>query len=124
MSNELLSVAGITTIVALLFTLVFQYAPVLRVKWGGLKTEIKQLVVLGLYIVVGAVVAFGGCVEVIKAIIPGLLCVEPLSFLQYVFAVVIAVGAGQGVFSLLPEKVDVTVAKAERGFDVLEIYDE
>lgn len=122
MPTELLSVAGITTIVALLFTLVFQYAPVLRVKWGGLKKEIKQLVVLGIYIVVGAIVAFGGCVAAIKAVIPALLCVEPLSFLQYVFAVVIAVGAGQGVFSLLPEKADVTDAKEER--DSLVVFED
>jgi hypothetical protein len=114
MTNELLSVAGVTTLIVFLVTLLFQYLPGLRVKWGGVKSEVKMLVVLGAYVVVGAVVAFGGCVAFLANLIPSLLCADAPSFLQYVFAVFVAVGGGQGVFSLLPELKDVTVSKELR----------
>ena len=112
--NELLSVAGITTIIALGLTVLFQYVPVLRTKWASVPGEAKKAIVLGMYIVVGAVVAFGGCIQALGNIVPKLGCVPLPDFLTYAFAVVIAVGAGQGVFGLLPEAADVTVAKAVR----------
>ena len=62
--NEILSVAGITSILVVIITLLFQYFPVLRVKWGGLASNVKKLIVLALYFAVGAFVAFGGCVDV------------------------------------------------------------
>jgi hypothetical protein len=111
MASELLSVAGITTILVLLITVVFQYFPGLRVFWGGVKSEVKMLSVLALYIVAGAIVAFGGCIPALAGIFPGLICADAPTFLNYVFAVFIAVGSGQGVFSLLPEMRDVTFAK-------------
>lgn len=114
MSPELLSVAGITTVVALLFTVVFQYVPGLRTRWGAVGSELKKAIVLGMYVVVGAIVAFAGCVPAIKAFIPAFLCVPVPTFLTYFFGVVIAVGAGQGVFGLLPEVGDVTAAKDAR----------
>jgi hypothetical protein len=116
MMDEILSVSGVTTILVLLLTLVFQYFPGLRVKWGGLATNIKMGIVLALYIVVGAFVAFGGCAAFLVTLIPGLLCSDATTFTQFVFAVLIAVGSGQGVFELLPEKNDVTEAKADRPY--------
>ena len=112
--NEILSVAGVTSIIAVIVTLIFQYLPGLRVKWAGLETNLKMLVVLGLYIAFGAVVAFGGCVAFFAQFVPSLLCSDGVSFVQYVVAVMIAVGAGQGVFGLLPELQDVTITKAAR----------
>ncbi len=114
MSNELFSVAGITTIVVLIFTVVFQYFPGLRLKWAALASEVKKLIVLGLYLVSGAIVAFGGCIVALKAIIPALLCSEVSPFLSFVFGVLIAVGAGQGVFGILPELEDVKAAREAR----------
>ena len=114
MENEILSFAGITAILVTLFTLVFQYAPGLRVKWAGLKSEAKQVVVLGLYLAVGAFVAFGGCEAFLAQYIAGLQCVDAPTFIQYAVSVVLAVGAGQGVFELLPKKQDVQIAKASR----------
>jgi len=114
MASELLSVAGITTILVLLITVVFQYLPGLRVYWGEVKSEVKMLCVLALYIVAGAFVAFGGCIPALAGIFPGLICADAPTFLNYVFAVFIAVGSGQGVFSLMPEMRDVTEAKSLR----------
>jgi anaerobic C4-dicarboxylate transporter len=112
--NEILSVAGITSILVVIITLLFQYFPVLRVKWGGVATNVKMLIVLALYLVIGAVVGFGGCIALFVKLIPNLLCSDPVTFFQYAFAVTAAIGSGQGVFSLLPELKDVTIAKAAR----------
>ena len=46
MTSELLTVAGITTLVVLIFTLLFQYIPGLRVWWASLRSEAKKGVVL------------------------------------------------------------------------------
>jgi hypothetical protein len=114
--ENILNVAGITAILVFIVTLLFQYFPGLRVKWAGVKSEVKSLVVLGIYIVVGAVVGFGGCVDVIAQIIPQLMCANAPTFIQYVFAVFVAVGAGQGIFELLPELKDVQAARSERPY--------
>ena len=109
-----LTVAFVTILIVTVFTLLFQYFPGLRVTWAGLQTEVKSLIVLGLYLAVGAIVAFGGCVPALLVVIPALLCVGVSPFITYVVATLIAVGAGQGVFSVLPELKDVAAAKAAR----------
>jgi len=114
MSSELFSVAGITTIVVLIFTVFFQYFPGLRIKWAQLASEVKKLIVFGIYLASGAIVAFGGCWVALKELIPALLCESPASFLSFVFGVLFAVGAGQGAFGLLPELKDVKAAKEGR----------
>ena len=124
MSTELFSVAGVTTVVALIFTLAFQYIPKLRVLWGGLASEAKKAIVLGIYVVTGAVVAFGGCIDAIKGMFPALQCVAAPEFANFFFGVLVAIGAGQGVFGILPELNDVAEAKFDRDVDTLEIYDD
>ncbi len=115
MSEGLFSVAGITTIVVLFFTLLFQYVPGLRVKWGALATETKKYIILGIYLVAGAIVAFGGCFPAFaNALGLPLLCVTSSAFVNFAFGVLVAIGAGQGAFGLLPEAKDVTVAKDAR----------
>ena len=112
--NEILSVAGITSILVVIITLLFQYFPGLRVKWGGIASNVKKLIVLVLYFAVGAFVAFGGCVAVFARFIPSLMCLDAVTFLQYCFAVLLAIGPGQGIFELLPELGDVAAAKLAR----------
>ncbi len=114
MTPELLSVGGVTTLLVLILTVIFQYVPVLRVQWAAVRSEAKMLIVLAVYVVVGAIIAFGGCIAFIAALIPLLLCSTAPTFLNYVFAVAVAIGAGQGIFSLMPELKDVTAAKATR----------
>lgn len=114
--ENILTVAGVTTILVFILTLVFQYFPKLRVMWAGLKSEIKMLVMLGAYLIFGAIVAFGGCVEFLANLISQLQCADAPTFIQYIFAVFVAVGAGQGVFTLLPELQDVTAARSERPY--------
>lgn len=112
--ENILTVAGITTVLVFILTIIFQYFPGLRVKWAGVKSEVKMFIMLGAYIVFGAFVAFAGCWDFLADIFVQLQCTDPLTFVQYLFAVVVAVGAGQGVFSLLPELQDVQAAKSER----------
>jgi hypothetical protein len=114
--NSLLSVGGITTLLVLILTVLFQYVPGLRVLWGGVKSEVKMLIVLGVYAVIGAFVAFGGCLAFLASIFPQLECVDAPTFLSYLWSVAVAVGAGQGIFSLLPELKDVSAAKDARPF--------
>lgn len=112
--DSILTVAGITGILVTIVTLVFQYFPGLRVKWAGIATEYKRGIIFALYVIVGAIVGFGGCVEAIAAILPQLLCSTATGFGEYVVGVLLAVGAGQGIFDLLPETADVLAAKAAR----------
>jgi hypothetical protein len=114
--ESLLSVGGITTLLVLILTVLFQYVPGLRVIWGGVKSEVKMLVVLGIYFIIGAFVAFGGCLEFLASIFPKLLCVDAPTFLSYLWSVAVAIGAGQGIFSLMPELGDVTEAKYDRDY--------
>ena len=115
MTEGLLSVAGITTIVALLFTLLFQYVPGLRVKWAAQSSDTKRVIVLGVYLITGAIVAFGGCFPAFaNALGLPLMCVALSSFVSFAFGVLVAIGAGQGVFSLLPELADVAAVKDAR----------
>lgn len=112
--ENILTVAGVTAVIMFILTLLFQYFPGLRVRWAGLKSEVKMLSVLGAYIVIGATVAFGGCVAFLASLIPQLQCTDTITFMQYLFAVLVAVGAGQGAFTLLPILQDVQAAKSER----------
>lgn len=116
MEAQLFSVAGITTVIVLLFTLLFQYAPVVRVKWAGLKREAKKAIVLGLYLITGAIVAFAGCIPALATTFPFLLCSTINAFVSYAVGVVIAIGLGQGVFSLMPELDEVKIAKDDRAW--------
>ncbi len=112
--GEILSIGGITAIISVLVTLVLQFVPGLRVKWAGLSSAFKGLAILGMYVIVGAVVAFGGCVEFLKAIFSTLLCSDAPTFVNYVIAVLMAIAGGQGLFNLLPELADVSAAKEAR----------
>lgn len=111
---ELLDIAKITTVLMVVFTLIFQYIPGLRVKWASVKSEYKKAIVLGLYLMFGAAVAFGGCLPEVLKVFPQLLCVDAPIFLNFVFGVLVAIGAGQGIFSLMPELNDVKEVKAMR----------
>lgn len=102
--NEILTVASVTAIVSVLFTLAFQYFPKLKDVWASVGSEAKRIIVLALYLVVGALIAFGGCLDILAQLIPQLLCTDAMTFGQYAIAVVFAIGAGQGVFQLLPGK--------------------
>jgi hypothetical protein len=119
MNPEIISIASITTFIALVVTAVFQYAPKLNVWWGGLAINHKKLGVAALYLVAGAVVAWGGCIVALKEIFPALLCAQPATFIDYAFGVFLAVAMGQGVFGLAPEAKAVTEVKAERDAAIL-----
>jgi len=119
MSPETISIAMVTTFVALVVTAVFQYAPKVSLWWAALPINVKKLGIAGVYLFTGAVIAWGGCVEGLKAIIPSLMCVEPATFLEFGWGVILAVAGGQGVFGLAPELKSVTAVKAVRDAAVL-----
>jgi len=115
MDEGLLSVSKITLVVVAIFTLFFQFFPVARVRWAALPGEVKKRILVGVYILPGAVVAFGGCFPAFaEAVGLPLLCVGTSAFGNFIFGVLLAVGAGQGAFGLIPELEDVRLAKDAR----------
>lgn len=111
---QLISIAAITTFVSLVVTALFQYAPKVSIWWASKPTNTKKLIIAGVYLVSGAVVAWGGCVAILASAFPQLLCVSPATFVDFAFGVFLAVAAGQGVFGLAPETKAVTLAKKWR----------
>jgi hypothetical protein len=109
-----LSIAAITTFISLVVTALFQYAPKLNVWWAARPTEEKKRLILAMYAVAGAAVAWGGCIAPLGKVFPQLGCVEVATFLEYIGGVITAVAFGQGVFGLAPEAKAVTLAKAAR----------
>ena len=112
--QNILSIGGVTALLVIAVTLILQFAPGIRVKWGGLPSNAKKGIIVLLYVLGGAVVAFGGCVAFIASIFPQLLCVDAPTFVGYLASLLVAVAGGQGFFNLLPELDDVEEAKALR----------
>jgi hypothetical protein len=67
-----------------------------------------------MYLVVGAVIAWGGCIVALGEVFPQLSCVEPATFIEYAGGVLTAVAFGQGAFELAPTAKAVTAAKAAK----------
>lgn len=116
---SILSITAVTAMISVGFTVIVQYFPKVNVAWGGLPKEHKKFIVLAGYLVVGAAVAWGGCIAAVKNLIPQLLCAQPASFAEYALGVFFAVGGGQSVFGLAPEAAAVTEVIAERDAAVL-----
>lgn len=99
---------------AILLSLGFSYIPGLNTWYGGLKTQEKQLLMLGLLILVGAAsfgMACAGWLTDFTGMV--LACDKPTAILV-VKSVVLAIIANQSVYLISPETQAVTAAKAER----------
>ena len=106
MTAEILAgVAGI------LLSLIFSYVPRLNVKFAALSKEVKQLIMLGLIVVVAGA-SYGLACWGILADLTGLgLTCDKAGLLGLVRAVVVAIIANQGVYAISPNTQAVRAAK-------------
>jgi hypothetical protein len=103
-------VAGIASII---LTLVFAYFPKLRVWFAGLASEMKSLIMLGLFALISGItfaLAFNG-------IIP---TDEPLTWVKLVQVFIMTLVASQPAYLILPQAKDVKEAKMLRDYATLE----
>jgi len=98
---------------ALVLTLVFAYFPVLRVKFAGLASEMKSLIMLGLF----ALVSLGAFALAFYGIIP---TAEPLTWFKLVQVFMLTVVLSQPAYTILPKPADVRDAKLIRDYAILE----
>jgi len=97
----------IAGIVGVLLTLIFAYFPKLRVAYGGLQSEIKSLIMLGLLAATAVVItllAQGGVITTS----------EPVTWMLFGKVLFAALIANQPVYTILPKLADVTAAKLNR----------
>jgi divalent metal cation (Fe/Co/Zn/Cd) transporter len=97
----------ISGIVGVILTLVFAYFPKLRVWYGGLASEIKSLIMLGLLAASSLTIfllAWNGVIQTS----------EPVTLTTLLQVLFFAIAANQPVYRILPEAGDVVEAKANR----------
>ena len=103
----------IAGVVAVLLAVIFAYFPKLRVAYGGLASEAKSGIMLGLYLLATAVIYLLG--------LSGTIPVEvPLNWFDAVLVFFSLVIVGQPTYNVLPEARDVRDAKIERDYAVVE----
>lgn len=102
--------AAIAVILGAVISLLFSYVPGLSVWFAGLKTEIKQLVMAGLMLVVTGA-AFG---LVCAGIIQSTTTCDKTGLIQVVFVFIQALMANQATYALSPQTKAVESAKAAR----------
>lgn len=104
-SSELIvSIAGIV------LSLLFSYIPGLRTWYAALVTETKQLIMLGLLIVVTGAIYALGCYGVIDT---GIVCGKD-GIVSLVFMLIAGVVSNQATYMITPQTNDVVIAKAIR----------
>lgn len=97
----------IAGIVGILLTLIFAYFPKLRVLYGGLQSEVKSLIMLGLILVTALVITLLAYTKVITTN-------EPVTWLLFAKVMFAALIANQPAYTILPQAADVTRAKLNR----------
>ena len=97
----------IAGIVGILLTLVFAYFPKLRVLYGGLQSETKSLIMLGLLVITALVITMLAQYGVLTTS-------EPITWLLFVKVLFAALLANQPAYTLLPQAADVKEAKLNR----------
>jgi len=103
-SEMLVAVAGVV------LSLLFSYVPGLRTWYAALKSEIKQLIMLGLLAVVSGAIFALGCFDILSI---GITC-DKYGAISMVWMFIAALVANQATYSITPETNDVTIAKAVR----------
>ncbi len=97
----------LAAIVGFLLTLIFAYFPKLRVWYGGLVSEVKSYIMIGLLFVTGFAVTGLAHFGVLAT-------AEPVTWMLFAKVMLAALVANQPVYTLLPEADDVKNAKLER----------
>lgn len=103
-SEVIVGIAGVV------LSLLFSYIPGLRVWFAGLVTETKQLIMLGLLIVVSGAIFALGCYGVIDT---GIAC-DKNGAISLVFMLISGVIANQATYLISPQANDVVIAKQLR----------
>ena len=109
-SEMLVGIAGVV------LSLFFSYIPGLRVWFAGLASEMKQLIMLGLILVISAVVYILGCNGIL---VTNIAC-DKAGLVSFLYIVITAVIANQATYSITPQTNDVLVAKQLRDDGELE----
>jgi len=91
-------------------SLLFSYIPGLRVWYAGLVSETKQLIMLGLILVISGAVFVLGCNGILATNIQ---C-DKSGIVSFVFIVITAIISNQATYSITPQTKDVLVAKQMR----------
>ena len=94
-------------IVGVLLTLIFAYFPKLRVLYGGLQSETKSLIMLGLLLITALVITLLAYTKVITTS-------EPVTWWLFARVMFAALVANQPTYNILPQAADVTQAKLDR----------
>ncbi len=103
-SEMLVSIAGVV------LSLLFSYIPGLRTWYAGLVAEVKQLIMLGLIILVSGAVFALGCYDILST---GIAC-DRYGVISLVWMVVLGLTSNQAAYMITPATNDVVIAKQMR----------
>ena len=103
-SEMLVSIAGVV------LSLLFSYIPGLRTWYAGLVAEVKQLIMLGLIVLVSGAVFALGCYDILST---GIAC-DRYGVISLVWMVVLGLTSNQAAYMITPATNDVVIAKQMR----------
>jgi hypothetical protein len=106
----ILSPVVLASIVAIVVSLLFNYIPGLRVWFGGLKSQFKSLLMIGVLVVVSFAIWGSGCLGLLAV---NLSC-NAQGVVELVKIFVATILANQATYLLSPVVEDVQTAKDER----------
>jgi hypothetical protein len=101
--------AGIGYAAGVALSLLFKWFPKLNTWYAGQSSTVKRLIMLGLCIVVGAVVASAACIKLFHWV-----SCDEQGLVRLVFAIFAVVAGNQNTYLLIPETQAVERAKAAR----------
>lgn len=101
----------IAAVAGIVLTLIFSYFPKLNTWFAALEKGTKQAIMAGVLILVTGVLFGLGCASLIT--IPDFTC-DRATLVQYLWMLIWAIVANQGVYKLLPQTRAVRTAKATR----------
>ena len=112
MSPEILA-----AVASIVLSLAFSYIPTLRTWYAEKAKEFQQLVMLGLLVLVAAASYGLACAGVLADLFGATLTCDKPGMIGLIRALIFAVVANQGIYSLTPAANDVRAAKFERKED-------
>jgi len=109
MSPEILA-----AVASIVLSLAFSYIPTLRTWYAEKAKEFQQLVMLGLLVLVAGAAYGLACAGVLADLFGASLTCDKPGLVGLIRALIFAVVANQGIYSLTPAIADVRAAKFER----------
>lgn len=90
----------IVAVAGAIISLLASYVPKFNVWFAALETEVKQLVMLGLMVIVTAVVFAGGCLDFLP--VENFSC-DKNTAVQFIYLLIIAIVSNQSVHRISPK---------------------